>query len=244
MTAGDLATHYGAAFYLTANQASLRSGQAVVPLILDLIHPASVVDIGCGQGEWLSVAAGRGVEVYGVDGPHVADEQLFIPKDRFHRHDLSQPLKLDRRFDLAMSVEVGEHLPAAACPEFVATLARLAPAVVFSAALPGQGGVHHINEQWPWYWKELFERHGYVRLDPLRRTIWQNPDVAFYYQQNLYLFVDPKVHQAIIDRIGVADRLSELTLVKTTILQDMTRPSCFRRGIRKLAKLLGGGRAR
>jgi SAM-dependent methyltransferase len=244
MPPNELLTHYGPAFYQGVNHPSLRSGQVVMPLILDLLKPASAVDVGCGQGEWLSVAASYGVEVLGVDGPHVADEQLLIPKDRFIRQDLSQPLKFDRQFDLAMSLEVGEHLPAAACAEFVATLTRLAPAVVFSAALPGQGGVHHINEQWPWYWRELFERRGYVRLDAFRRAIWQNPEVAYYYQQNLYLFVDPEVHKGLIDRIGVPDKLSELTLVKTTILQDMLRQGLLRRGVRKIARLFGGSDSR
>ena len=90
---------------------------------------------------------------------------------------------------------MAEHLPHRAAPDFVAGLVALAPAVVFSAAVPGQGGVHHVNEQWPWYWKEWFARHGYLQLDPFRQAIWKNPDVAVYYQHNLLLYVDRAVHQ-------------------------------------------------
>jgi SAM-dependent methyltransferase len=238
---------YDPMFYQTANRQSLTSARVCVPLILDLLNPVSVIDVGCGQGEWLSAFVSQGIgDALGVDGPQVADEQLLIPKEKFLRHDLSRPLRIDRRFDLATSLEVAEHLPPSRAPAFIAELTRLAPAVVFSAAVPGQGGVHHINEQWPWYWKELFASHGFVQLDPFRRALWKQPEVAVYYQTNLFLFVDPAVHHAMVTRVGVPDRLSELTLVRTTLLQDLTAPGPIRRILRKVRKslsaLFGAGR--
>ena len=212
----------------------------------ELLRPSSVVDVGCGQGEWLAAFAELGVaEYHGVDGAYVADDQLLIPRERFTRHDLTQPLTLGRRFDVALSLEVGEHLPARAAAEFVRGLIALAPAVVFSAAVPGQGGVHHVNEQWPWYWKELFARYGYVQLDPFRQRLWKNPDVVVYYQHNLFLYVDPAVHCGLIDRVGVPDKYSELTLVRTSILQELTAPGpvtrFWQRIGARLGRLLGRG---
>jgi hypothetical protein len=224
MMTPDLANIYRPDFYRTANRGSGSSARVCVPLIAQLLHPSSIVDAGCGQGEWLKAFAEMGVSDYhGIDGDHIADHQLLIPCERFTRHDLRRPLNLGRRFDLAMSLEVAEHLPARTASAFVRSLVVLAPAVVFSAAIPGQGGIHHINEQWPWYWKELFAREGYVQLDPFRQVLWKNPDVAVYYQHNLFLYVDPSVHMDLVARIGIPERRQEMTLVRTLILQELTK---------------------
>ncbi len=233
-----LSTYYGEEFYGKINNHSHESAKCAIPLIMDLLSPKSVIDIGCGPGDWLSVFAKYGVEVFGVDGPHIKPEQLLIPPRCFAHHNLEFPYSTDQRYCLAMSLEVGEHLPDRVSRDFVASLTKLATAVIFSAALPGQGGVNHINEQWPWYWQALFKQFGYVRLDPFRHRIWHNPQVAFYYQQNLFLFVDPTKHQALVDKIGIEDKYSELTLIKTTILQDMTAASTLQRSWSKIVKML------
>jgi hypothetical protein len=237
---GKLSDVYDPTFYKTVNRGSGSSARVCVPLVVDLLSPSSVVDVGCGQGEWLQAFADLGVvDYHGVDGGHITDAQLVIPPERFSRHNLTEPLRLGRCFDVGLSLEVGEHLPARAAPAYIAGLVALAPAVVFSAAVPGQGGVNHVNEQWPWYWKELFARHGYVQLDPFRKTIWQNPEVAVYYQHNLFLYVDPRAHQGIIDRVGVPDKYTELTLVRTSILEDLTGPGILTRLFRRLGRLFG-----
>jgi hypothetical protein len=90
---------------------------------------------------------------------------------------------------LALSLEVAEHLPPESANSFVASLVQLAPAVLFSAAVPGQGGVQHINEQWQSFWARCFERQGYRTVDILRPRIWADSRVAFYYRQNALLYV-------------------------------------------------------
>ena len=65
------------------------------------------------------------------------------------QRDLAQPLQIDRRFDLALSLEVAEHLPPECGSEFVQTLTDLSSVILFSAAIPFQGGTDHLNEQWP-----------------------------------------------------------------------------------------------
>ncbi len=149
-----------------------------------------MIDVGCGQGTWLSVFAEYGAtDVNGIDGDYVDRDRLEIPADRFHGQDLSRPLAVERTFDLAVSLEVAEHLPEVACDGFVESLTRLAPVVLFSAAAPYQGGQNHVNEQWPEYWAERFARHGYLPVDCLRRRVWANPDVEWWYAQNALLFV-------------------------------------------------------
>jgi len=94
------------------------------------------------------------------------------------------------RFDLAMSLEVAEHLPPASAPVLVDSLVSHAPVVMFSAAIPFQGGEHHVNEQWPEYWASLFHERGFWVVDCLRREIWSHPAVNWWYAQNLLLFVE------------------------------------------------------
>jgi SAM-dependent methyltransferase len=183
-------TVYSRDFYDGIRVGSRKSAQCVVPLILELVQPKSVVDIGCGDGAWLSVFQQAGVDdIFGADGDYVDRETLLIPGDRFKAIDLSSSFALDRKFDLAVSLEVAEHLPPASARGFIASLVRLAPLVLFSAAIPLQGGAHHVNEQWPDYWVALFQPHNYVPIDCIRGRLWQDDRVEWWYAQNCLLFV-------------------------------------------------------
>lgn len=84
----------------------------VVPLVLQLIQPRSVVDVGCGLGAWLRVFQEAGIsDIQGVDGPHVDTATLEIPAARFTAIDLRVAFGMARTFDLVLSLEVAEHLP-------------------------------------------------------------------------------------------------------------------------------------
>jgi hypothetical protein len=72
----------------------------------------------------------------------------------------------------------------------VTSLTLLGPVVLFSAAVPGQGGTRHLNEQWPEYWVALFERREYIAIDCIRRRVWDNDEVSWWYSQNMLLFCD------------------------------------------------------
>jgi len=157
---------------------------------MELVRPKSVVDFGCGTGTWLAVFSRYGVrEILGVDGPWIDHELLEIPSDRFVARDLSKPFYLDRQFDLVLSLEVAEHLPPESAHGFLDSLTRLGPIVLFSAAIPYQGGTGHLNEQWPEYWASLFERRGFNAVDCIRRRVWENPAVEWWYAQNAILLV-------------------------------------------------------
>lgn len=181
---------YSRSFFQDMTSESLASAEVVVPFVLDLLHPTSVVDVGCGTGSWLSVFRAHGLPViYGLDGAYVEPNALLIPTECFQATDLAQPFSLSERYDLAVSLEVAEHLPATAASGFVKSLCYLAPRILFSAAIPGQGGTHHVNEQWPEYWRLLFARHGFRMFDPFRPQLWHDERVMSHYRQNMFLFL-------------------------------------------------------
>lgn len=177
-------------FYTTVDDASLRSAKAVVPLIMELIQPKRVIDVGCGVGNWLSIFKEHGVEdILGIDGEYVNVEMLKISQECFLPHDLVKPLKVEQYFDLVVSLEVAEHLPSESAEPFVDTLVSLGPVILFSAALPYQPGNSHLNAQWPDYWASLFQQREYTVIDCLRNKFWLNEKVEWWYSQNILLFV-------------------------------------------------------
>lgn len=181
---------YDATFFDDVRDGAARSAAAIVPIVLALVPARSVVDVGCGDGTWLSAFAAAGVpDILGIDGASAEARHLAIPADRFQERDLAAPLAIRRRFDLAVCLEVGEHLPDAAAPTLVDSLVRLAPVVLFSAAVPHQTGNHHVNERWPEYWAQAFAVHGYRPADAIRPAVWTDERVEWWYAQNAFLYV-------------------------------------------------------
>jgi SAM-dependent methyltransferase len=181
---------YGPDFFAKHHAGAERSARSVLPLVLELVEPGSVIDVGCGSGAWLAEAERLGVSDYlGVDGFTPAGS-LAIPAERFRTHDLATPLRLDRRFDLVISLEVAEHVEERAAATLVESLVSLGPVVLFSAAVPDQGGDGHLNEQFPDYWVRLFGEHGFVAVDALRPALWGDDDVAWWYRQNMLLMCE------------------------------------------------------
>lgn len=166
-----------------------RSARKIVPELLKAFPAKNVLDVGCGDGTWLAEFAASGVaECVGVDGPYIQESLLKIPVPSFIRRDLNQPLDLGRKFDLVTSLEVAEHLPAESAETFVQSLVRHGDLIVFSAAVPGQFGEHHINEQWPKYWVNLFQKNGFQCFDVLREQFWTDPEISWWYRQNILVF--------------------------------------------------------
>jgi hypothetical protein len=127
--------------------------------------------------------------ILGIDGPWVNVNQLQIRKDEFAARNLEQhDLSLGRKFDLVLCLELAEHLSQDRADSLVQSLVNLGPVVLFSAAVPFQGGPHHINEQWPEYWVERFNTHDYVAIDCIRKRVWEDPGVLVHYRQNTVVF--------------------------------------------------------
>jgi len=183
--------HYNTDFYLDQQDGSYLSAQRILPVVANVFHPASVVDVGCGVGYWLKVwkEEQQVKEITGIEGPYVTKDMLKVDPAFVQFQDLKEPVQLNRKFDLAMSLEVAEHLPASHAERFVQSLTSLSNVVLFSAAVVGQEGTYHINEQMPEYWSKLFEKFGFVTVDYVRSLIWNMDKVDWWYKQNMLLFI-------------------------------------------------------
>lgn len=197
-----------------------KAPKEVVPILIDLLKPNSVVDVGCGLGTWLSVFEDFGVkDIVGIDGEYVDRSLLYINEDKFISHDLTKLLKLDRKFDLVVCLEVAEHISEVAADTFVEGLVSLGDFILFSAAIPNQGGQNHLNEQWPTYWQGKFKHHNFDLYDCIRADIWLNENIEWWYKQNIFLAVKED---------------TKLLLPKTPNLPHIVHPKLYDWRIRQL----------
>lgn len=186
-----------------------RSARVILPLVLEKVEVRSVLDVGCGIGTWLRACQELGIpEIQGVDGNNPQDVNLRIATELYHKRDLCQPVDLGKKFDLVMCLEVAEHLPEGKSDTLLDTLTKHSDMILFSAAIPGQGGADHINEQWPTYWKEKFEARGYFISDVIRQKVWNHPEVEVWYKQNLLVAV--KAESVASNRFPVTSDLMEI----------------------------------
>lgn len=204
-----MGTDYDANFYDRIREGS-RTSSAVVagtlgPVLLDSGDGTRVLDVGCGEG-WFGASFAHGIDpagwpdapeydgqLVGVDGQGVPASAPIRKVGQFVELDLVNdpiPAFTHGRFDLVICLEVAEHLPEHRAAGFVAELCDLAPVVLFSAAIPGQGGTGHVNCRWPAWWAAHFSDHGFSCTDGPRWDLWDDPNVKPWYRQNLLLAVD------------------------------------------------------
>ena len=171
-----------------------ESALRILKILFDYVEPKSVLDVGCGLGTWLRVAQELGLqEVHGIEGSWLDTKQLQVDPTRVTILDLERGFNLGRRFDLAFCLEVGEHLSPSAADPLVASLVAHTDTVLFSAAIPFQGGHHHVNEQFPDYWSERFARYGFRPIDLLRPRIWDDRAMHWWLRQNVLIFAHERV---------------------------------------------------
>jgi SAM-dependent methyltransferase len=223
---------------------SLESARVIVPLLVSRYNPRSVADIGCGTGSFANEFLKMGIEdVVGYEGKWVERVPTLLPKGKFIFTDITKPMTVSRSYDLCICLEVAEHLDAKDATALIDLLTSLSTRIVFSAAIPGQGGNHHVNEQWPIYWSRLFREKGfYLEWDP-RLDLWNDGNVASCYRQNLLIF-SSEVENRVFDPLPLvhpeawtdAMRVRKISL--KIILARKLPPSIFRLR-RKLLDLAG-----
>lgn len=180
---------YDASFYEKRRARTAPAAHEILSIIAASVPMKSIIDVGCGTGTWLAAALGLGAtSARGIEGDWVTTDMLDDARIALRNQSLEDEV-VGAPADLAISLEVAEHLSLERADSFIADLTRLAPAILFSAAIPGQGGVSHINEQWQSYWAEKFIANGYHPVDLVRFQIWNNDEVPMWYRQNIILYL-------------------------------------------------------
>src|SRR5690606_37979200 len=191
-------------FYNERDQLTRESATIVLERVQQAFGPfSSVVDVGCGVGTWLDVASKLGAtSIKGFEGEWIKDNpSKVIPEDCLEIIDLEENWQLKGKYSLGICLEVAEHLTAAAGNQLVNNLCDSCELVLFSAAIPNQGGKGHINEQWPTYWQYLFKGKGFVAVDCIRPAIWDNEQIPWWYRQNCVVFCNENRFAHYISRL-------------------------------------------
>lgn len=198
--------NYPASWHRDYGNKTAESARRILPALLEGFAVSSMVEVGCGQGHWSAVSGQLGVaDIHAVDGPWSKPEELLVPADSFQMVDLSSPHSFGRNFDLALCLEVAEHVAESSAEGLVDTLTGAADVILFGAAIPYQGGHGHINERWPSWWRELFAARGFVPFDLVRPVHWDDQDIHYWYRQNCFVYV----REAAAQRMAQAQRVAQ-----------------------------------
>jgi hypothetical protein len=197
------------------------SARKLFRILLQYATPTSIVDVGCGFGAFLAEARALGIsDIWGVEGPWIDLEQMLIERELTTILDLEHAFSLGRRFDLLICTEVAEHVSEASAGTLVRSLVEHSDLVLFSAAIPLQGGHYHVNEQFPDYWAAHFGALGFRAIDLFRPRIWKDPEVLWWLRQNTLLFAGPKALQANGKLAAAAQEEAILSIVHPTVYLD------------------------
>lgn len=196
---------YSVNFYDTIRSGVLASVDIISPVVMELVQPETVIDIGCGEGHWAEKFKDYGCSVKGVDGAYVTDSPLG--KD-FIAADITKSMNGLPKSDLAICLEVAEHLDAKYADSFIADLSSLAPTILFSAAIPRQSGAGHVHCRWPTYWQNLFAQHNKEMSGSIRDQFWDDDRIEPWYRQNLMIVTStPEKYPALFPDTTVLDRV-------------------------------------
>jgi hypothetical protein len=229
----QLADSYNSEFYANQVPGSIRSAARYRDILLKLFQPRSIVDVGCGRGTWLKAFKDAGVNrLVGYDGPWNNQESMIDDAIHFFCADLSEPSNIhaSERFDLAISLEVAEHIKPDSAPSCISLLTKLSDVVLFSAAYIKQGGTNHINEQRHTYWARIFTSFDYAPYDLFRPVVWGDDEIEFWYRQNTFLYVHKNT--PLVDELAKSGHNPIVNLS----FMDCVHPILYEKALDKIGK--------
>ena len=187
---------YSKAFYDSVTSRAALAADMASEHLCRAINFRSIIDIGCGEGIWLKTFAEKSsaAELVAVDLPGSTFKGLASIKSKIEciATDLANTTQLPNRiFDLVICVEVIEHVSKEYMVALLDYVTKHSIFLLFSGAVPGQGGTHHVNEQPMTYWHKQLASRGFVQMDIVRPLLMQQNGVPFYYQNNVFLYFNP-----------------------------------------------------
>lgn len=157
-------TMYDTSYYKQINLEEAEQATRLAKILMWVYAPKSVLDIGSATGLYLKPFADAGLVISGVDysASAIAKEVLQVPRKSIRIVDITKQ-SIATSADLALCIEVLEHIPATGTKAAITHIAETSNTIFFSAAQPGQGGVGHINTQPKEYWEAFFTGEGFRR---------------------------------------------------------------------------------
>ncbi len=182
---------YNRSFFTKNLEWNIPIAENLVNILIQFFNPHSVVDVGCGNAEFLQQFQRRGIDIYGYEGSQNAIDSAMVDKNFIVQFDLRDLITTKRKYDLALCLEVAEHIEMQFSKRLVENVTILSDTIVFTAAPPGQGGHFHINEQPKEFWFNLFENNGFYYDSGLSQKIqseFREKKVIWWYSDNLMIF--------------------------------------------------------
>lgn len=212
------------------------AAKLLLPMMLPCgLSVSSILDVGAGTGAWINAA--REIDIkdcVGIDGIVLTGHNLKCEPGLISEINLANSFYLGRRFDIAICLEVVEHLPATSARGLIESIVKHTDLFFFSAAIPGQNGQHHINCQWPEYWQNLINQYGFECVDDIRPRIW-TMDVDPWYKQNMF-----RAFKSV--NAGLEPRIRSLVhpeMIKHIKISNEGKKSFFQKVVNKLEKITG-----
>jgi 2-polyprenyl-3-methyl-5-hydroxy-6-metoxy-1,4-benzoquinol methylase len=203
-------TLYDLKFFSTRDERTRFAAKKILLNVMKHFRVKSAVDFGCGTGTFLKFLKDNGVSVTGLDGDYIDRKILAITEEEFIPVDLTKPVHLSKKYDLSISLEVAEHLPESSAETFITSLCEASHVVLFSAAVKGQGGVGHVNEQFLSYWQKIFLKKEYYMLDIIRPEIWNDEKIPPYYRQNIVIFVYVDTYKILPESVKTENKIIDV----------------------------------
>ena len=181
-------------YYQRHRDLTLSSAKKIIQLFPNTFNPKSVLDIGCGTGEWMSLFKTKypSCNLVGIDGHWIKSDDLICKDIDLFNLDLSSDLAskvFEKKYDLIICLETITDLTEQCGNNLIEKICKSSDICLFSSGTPVQTHTPHKNRQWQSYWRGLFEKNGFKVLDVIRPAIWNDNDVGAWYRQNCFLFV-------------------------------------------------------
>ena len=198
---------YSTDFYQSVTSRAVIASEVALGTILKNFVAQSVIDIGAGDGVWTSTALsiGNPTRLTVVDLPGSTFKLLQKVDKSIKKITLNfenDMLKNGEPYDLGICVEVIEHISTGRALLLLDWISVNCCTVMFSGAIPGQGGTHHINEQNQSYWLNVMMARGFIPIDNIRPQLYRNGKIPQYYRNNIFFFINSRfIHEHRIKKL-------------------------------------------